>query len=270
MAILGFAMICGFLILFGRPAPATAAPSALQVSGDITTNTTWALADSPIMVTGTVTVQTGTLTIQPGVEVRFNSGTELIIQVNGKLKANGTSGQPITFTPNTGSPVSCFWNTIRLFSNQNEIQHSLIEYGRWGLYIEPFSVGHIISNNTFRHNGLCLPSPVGAAIAGSPDDTQISGNIFTNNNSAIYVTKANGNRVFGNTVNSTSGTNVPAVAFVRSGLTFSSLNHVYSNTIRGASGEGIFLDLGADTLFTATMATACGCLIRTAQLSKIT
>ena len=43
-------------------------------------------------------MQTGTLTIDPGVVVRFASDTELIIQSNGRLVVNGTSGQPVTFT----------------------------------------------------------------------------------------------------------------------------------------------------------------------------
>jgi len=70
VALTGFAMVCGLLILLGGPAqPAKAAPLALTVSGNITTNTVWRTSDSPVIVTDTVTVLTGTLTISPGVTV---------------------------------------------------------------------------------------------------------------------------------------------------------------------------------------------------------
>ncbi len=246
LAGLGLGMVCGLLLLLGGiAAPVTAAPLALSVSGNITNNTVWGPGDSPIIITGTVTVISGTLTISPGVEVKFGSNTELIIQTNGKLVANGTLTQPITFTSNISPTASCAWNTIRLFSDGNTIRHSLIEYARWGIYIEPFSGGHNISSNTFRQNGLCLPSPVGAGIAGSPDNSTIADNTFVNNNSAIYVTKASGNIVLNNTI---SGTGQAAIAFVRSGSTStrSSNNQVHSNTVRYAGDFGIYMAVGSD------------------------
>ena len=56
------------------------------VSGNITSNTTWGVAGSPYIVTGDITVYHTSrtygeyfrkLTIEPGVEVRFNHGTGL-------------------------------------------------------------------------------------------------------------------------------------------------------------------------------------------------
>lgn len=74
-------------------------PMTLDVSGTITTNTTWALADSPFIVTGTVTVESpAVLTIEPGVVVKFDTGTSLIANAGATITANGTSGSPITFT----------------------------------------------------------------------------------------------------------------------------------------------------------------------------
>lgn len=71
----------------------------LSVGGPITTNTTWALADSPFEVTSNVTVNTGsTLTIEPGVVVKFDAGTNLTVLDGATITANGTAAAPITFT----------------------------------------------------------------------------------------------------------------------------------------------------------------------------
>jgi hypothetical protein len=86
-------------------------PYATDVGGPIISDTTWTLANSPYVVIANVEVWEGvTLTIEPGVEVRFNSGYNL--QVNGTLVARGTPAQPILFTSNQANPQSGDWNGI--------------------------------------------------------------------------------------------------------------------------------------------------------------
>ncbi|MEE4356918.1 MAG: hypothetical protein V2I97_10640, partial [Desulfococcaceae bacterium] len=51
-----------------------------NVSGSISADTRWNLSGSPYIVTGDVTVEAGmTLTIDPGVQVKFDSGFSLIV-----------------------------------------------------------------------------------------------------------------------------------------------------------------------------------------------
>lgn len=71
--------------------------SDTSVSGPIFGNVTWTAANSPYRVTANVLVMsTASLTIEPGVIVRFD-GTNAL-QIDGTLTARGTALLPITFT----------------------------------------------------------------------------------------------------------------------------------------------------------------------------
>ncbi|MBI3502962.1 MAG: PKD domain-containing protein [Bacteroidetes bacterium] len=112
--------------------------SQTNVSGFISSNTTWTLAGSPYIIVGNTLLDSGfTLTIDPGVMVKFNSKKSL--QISGILRAIGTNTAQITFTSNTITPASGDWDYI-LFNTQATdydttaktgciMQYCIVEYG---------------------------------------------------------------------------------------------------------------------------------------------
>ena len=120
------------------------------VSGPITSDTTWTLANSPYIVTGNVLVMEGvTLTIEPGVTIKFESDKAL--QIDGQLVAQGTEVKSIVFTSNQAPPTAGDWSYI-LFSDTstdatydgdgNYTRGSILEY-----CIVEYAGGATVSNN---------------------------------------------------------------------------------------------------------------------------
>jgi uncharacterized protein (DUF2141 family) len=76
---------------------------AIEVSGNISSDTVWVESLSPYVVTGDIVIAEGaTLTVRPGVVVEFanasSSSDGYHIEVNGALTARGEEGNPVTFT----------------------------------------------------------------------------------------------------------------------------------------------------------------------------
>lgn len=78
----------------------------------ITCDTTWTVEGSPYIVVGTVIVDSGvTLTIEPGVTVKFNDS--LSLNIDGELIARGTVTDSILVTSNNPAPEPGNWGSVK-------------------------------------------------------------------------------------------------------------------------------------------------------------
>jgi uncharacterized repeat protein (TIGR01451 family) len=168
-----------------------------DVSGPITENTTWNTAGSPYRVTGDVTVNYGvTLTIDPGVVVKFNTGGYRKLIVDGTLTAVGTTGNPIIFTSlddNThggtttgsdGNPEPGDWGGIifNAGSTGSTLAHTSIFYG--GSFVYPHAPVDLLTSDVDVHdNTIQWSKYVGLRITSSDgiNPFQIQANTFISN-----------------------------------------------------------------------------------------
>ena len=94
----------------------TPVATEVTVSSDITADTTW--ASGSIVTLSALIVVTGnaTLTIEPGVVVKGDNGSALVISRGAKLNAAGTAASPIIFTSSKpeGSRASGDWGGVVL------------------------------------------------------------------------------------------------------------------------------------------------------------
>ncbi|MEK7415806.1 MAG: IPT/TIG domain-containing protein, partial [Planctomycetota bacterium] len=156
--------------------------AATSVSGPITANTVWSAAQSPYEVTGDVMVNNAaTLTIEPGVTVYMDPGTNLVVN-SGALRAMGTAVQPIVFTSatdnGTGTPAAGDWGALRFLNGTNDgttvLEHAEVRYGQ-GIVIE--SASPTLNYVMIRNNGGAAitidlnSSPVGVGLQASGNGT---------------------------------------------------------------------------------------------------
>jgi len=119
----------------------------VEVSGHITTDTTWSLANSPYIVTGDVYIDVGaTLTIEAGTIIKFEyrtTTTRLTIIVNGRINPQGTASNNVIFTSlrddsvggddnmdgSATRPAPGDWGCIQINSTNNNLSHCTFRYG---------------------------------------------------------------------------------------------------------------------------------------------
>jgi hypothetical protein len=128
---------------------ATVNYSQTNISGGLFTNTIWTVTGSPYILSNDVALFPGySLTIEPGVIIKFNSNSKLILR--GTMTCMGTNQSPIVFTSNLPSPTNGSWVGIEIDNSQGgKIIGSYIQ----GQYAENFikilnsSTGQVLNLN---------------------------------------------------------------------------------------------------------------------------
>jgi len=226
-----------------------ASANGTNVSGPITSDTTWTLANSPYIVTGNnVLVMEGvTLTIEPGVVVKFEN--ERSLQIDGQLIARGTAENPIIFTSNQPNPSPGDWGYI-LFtdssvdatydSDGNYVSGSILEH-----CIVEYAGGVSVSNNgAVRINNAhplindCIiknNKAPGIYAWGLTGTFKITNSIIrSNKGDGIYIHHGN-NTISNNLIsdNTGSGIHINYYEYLGTGTTTISSNIINNNTNQG-------------------------------------
>jgi parallel beta-helix repeat protein len=139
------------------------------VGGTISADTIWDLSGSPYIIVDNIEIVSGvSLTIEPGVEVKFD-GT-FNINVMGILYAIGTEASRITITSNKATPLPGDWGSIGV-GGHAEIKYCDISYGSAAI-----DLGN--SNNNITDNNILYNELSGVVIIG---DDYNNNNILRNN-----------------------------------------------------------------------------------------
>ena len=230
----------------------------------------WSLANSPYLVTDTIYVNNGeTLTIEPGVEVRFQPDTGLTVY--GTLKALGEASNRIRFTSAQSIKNPGDWKGIYLYGAEvgTTLAHCEIKYAKNALTIKNSEQNVTVTNTSLRYSkeaGIILDnsSPViqtsimehngGAGISAINDNTyaKIEGCTISNNGDYAL-------RLYGDTIKYLSNLiihdNSPNAIFVYSDYVYTGTwkNHgvpyVIAGDITVDDGDTLTLEAGLTLKF---------------------
>lgn len=215
-----------------------------NVSGGIYSNTTWTLANSPYIVTDTIVVFPGvSLTIQPGVVVKFNNDMRLEIR-QAKLIAIGTSNDSITFTSNSSTPISGIWDAVYLNGVNATIKSYYCNflYAKLGIY--SFATNYedtiLVKHSNFNFNITGIDNEFGgiALIDSCNFKNNIEYGLFIEGGILNYCNISNNkNGIYGHTniikntlVNFSSETGIESGIGASTGSTIENC-HVFNNKI---------------------------------------
>ena len=153
--------------------------SGTNVSGIITSNTTWSQGNSPYVLTGNVLVNNGiSLTIERGCTVNLNG---YFIEVNGTLVAKGTSAASIAFKDGYQSNQGISFDPTSQGWNQTSGTGSIIEYASLdAVGIFCYNATPKITFNLFYNSGKCVQAQYAIMFIGPHNGTPmvISNNTF--------------------------------------------------------------------------------------------
>jgi len=196
-------LFVGVPAAFAQDSAQEVQPAEVQtvVNANITVNTTWTLAGSPYDVANDITVMEGvTLTIEPGVTVRFANHARL--DVRGKILAQGTSANRILFTGSTAQKG--WWENLAIQGTSaapnmgSVLDFVTVEYGgeaTAGIYL--YEAVAQISNTIVRNNamhGIAGGNHAWANLA----NVAVEGNGTLADHYAVYYADGSANPIFAN------------------------------------------------------------------------
>jgi hypothetical protein len=143
--------------------------------GNITEDTTWKRSHGPYYIYGDVIVDGATLTIEAGVEVRFDEvkgtggyedGAEIVVKNGGCIVAQGKSGMPVKFTSANSVKKMGDWGAIIVVGgSQYILNNAVIEYATNGLRFDSTTsnsasgssadgtiIRHCLNNGIYAYN----------------------------------------------------------------------------------------------------------------------
>lgn len=215
-----------------------------NISGILSTDTVLALTNNPFIVVGNILVAEGvSLTIEPGVEVKFDGN--YTIQIDGRINATGTVDNKIIFTSNNELPKKGDWNKV-FFSNpiegENVLKYCEISYGTVGIYLRGF-----INCQTGCDFYYC-PNPCDG------DSVLISHCLFHDNEIALHYEKlfsdsTDNNANYLNITNNAFHDNDYGIIIeIGRGINGGPLGEISYNTIQNNQNDGILL-LGRNDIY---------------------
>ncbi len=139
------------------------------------------LTDKPYQVTSEwVVCPSGTLEIDPGVELRMVPSRYLNLRTEGRLEVNLTGGDPVAFRSDAAVPASDDWGGVSVVSNGDaEIREARIEHADNGVAVDDTSTTGI-------HDVTLENNRQGVYVAGEPYLT-MSGVAARLNDYGLYV-----------------------------------------------------------------------------------
>ncbi len=172
-----------------------------------------------------------TLTIYPGVTVKFDPGTQLLVE--GKLYIKGTEQAMVTLTSRAGTPAKGDWGGIKFTPNSiGYVNHSKITYSIYGVNL-------IKTTNVKVANCSINNVQMAIKIENGSVNSIIENNNITNSDAGVAIYDSTNNQIINNKFN---GITYTAMAISDK----SSSNIIDGNNINAPGERGISLSAAAN------------------------
>jgi parallel beta-helix repeat protein len=149
--------------------------------GNVAANRTLTTACSPYAITDDINVASGaTLTIEPGVTVKFASGTQVYIYAGAIFNAIGTATAPIVFTSSKSVPAEGDWQGVVVQNGGNSVTLKYVTVAYAGYSTSPaidISNAKADIENCIIHDNADIGVNADGALAG----TRVLANTFYSN-----------------------------------------------------------------------------------------